>query len=385
MLKILHISDIHLDAKFLWLGKKAPDHRKKIQETFSKSIDFAIKEKLNLIIISGDIFDSPYPDQIDIDKFTRILNPAVELGIEIIILPGNHDHINENSVWTKEFPKLKVFSDPTSRKIELKSLNLILYGEPQTEKKTIVSPLKHVLEDLEENKEHDKDKYKIVIAHGGVLSGIKSNTDSSNSITIEEINQLKKYDINYLALGDWHGQKKIEAALIPAYYPGSIELLDLKQANSGYGIMIQIENPNQESNIKPIRFSDLKLHREELNINQNSQDTILQFLQKNQDPTKLLRIKIIGTQSLKDNLDAKNINVINLLDEYSDKYYFLKITDESDIQVTQSDLNEFPKESVPYNFIKLMESETKKGGIPEDLQDEILSLGLHIIVGNNND
>ena len=60
-MKIMQTADLHLGAKFSKLGGKAPKHRLNQQKTFSKIVDSCVKEKVDALIIAGDLFDKPNP------------------------------------------------------------------------------------------------------------------------------------------------------------------------------------------------------------------------------------------------------------------------------------------------------------------------------------
>ena len=57
MLKILHTADIHLGAKFSGLGNKGASQREQLRATFKNVIATAINERVNIVLIAGDLFD----------------------------------------------------------------------------------------------------------------------------------------------------------------------------------------------------------------------------------------------------------------------------------------------------------------------------------------
>jgi len=61
-LKFLHFSDIHLDAPFSSLGSKfaAEQRRRDLLEVFGRIIDLAKKEAVDIILISGDLYEHEY-------------------------------------------------------------------------------------------------------------------------------------------------------------------------------------------------------------------------------------------------------------------------------------------------------------------------------------
>ncbi len=85
MYKFAHIADCHLGA---FRDLKLREFN---LSAFKKAMNICIQEKVDFIIIAGDLFDSHLPD-------TRVLNEAVKKmrevrnkGIEIYVLYGSHD------------------------------------------------------------------------------------------------------------------------------------------------------------------------------------------------------------------------------------------------------------------------------------------------------
>ncbi|MBU2503496.1 MAG: DNA repair exonuclease, partial [Nanoarchaeota archaeon] len=86
MVRFAHLADVHLGG---W--KQLPLQSLNL-ESFKKAIDICIKERVEFVIIAGDIFDSAFPS-IDILKesfaeFRRLK----ESGIPCFIIAGSHDY-----------------------------------------------------------------------------------------------------------------------------------------------------------------------------------------------------------------------------------------------------------------------------------------------------
>ena len=56
--RILHTSDVHLGATFRVLGTRGREHRKQLQHTFVNICSLAIHERVDVVLIAGDLFDS---------------------------------------------------------------------------------------------------------------------------------------------------------------------------------------------------------------------------------------------------------------------------------------------------------------------------------------
>ena len=71
MIKIVHISDIHIGASFKsasFAGEFALKRQKEIKETFFKVLKYCDDNHIDVLLISGDMFDTEFMKKSDIDN-----------------------------------------------------------------------------------------------------------------------------------------------------------------------------------------------------------------------------------------------------------------------------------------------------------------------------
>jgi len=80
MVKILHTSDVQLDAPFHFLGVKGQQHRQQLRETFRRIVDMVAEAEFDLLLITGDLFNDnrPHQDTIDfvVSQLSRLDTPV---------------------------------------------------------------------------------------------------------------------------------------------------------------------------------------------------------------------------------------------------------------------------------------------------------------------
>jgi exonuclease SbcD len=85
-MKILHTADWHLGQTFMQKSRK---------EEHQQFIDWLLKtlqeEQIAVVIIAGDIFDVANPAIEAMDLYHTFLLKAYQLGVEVIVVGGNHD------------------------------------------------------------------------------------------------------------------------------------------------------------------------------------------------------------------------------------------------------------------------------------------------------
>ena len=71
MVRLLHLADLHLGAKFKLLGEKSVKRKEESSEAFKRAIDFAVDEKnrIGAVLFAGDTFDSHKPSQDVLELF----------------------------------------------------------------------------------------------------------------------------------------------------------------------------------------------------------------------------------------------------------------------------------------------------------------------------
>ncbi|MGK6344403.1 exonuclease SbcCD subunit D [Chryseobacterium sp. DT-3] len=87
-MKFLHTADWHIGQLF-----HEYDRSYEHQQFLSWLVETLVAEKIEVLLISGDIFDSSNPSAASVRMFYRFLNQATTVlpGLQIIITAGNHD------------------------------------------------------------------------------------------------------------------------------------------------------------------------------------------------------------------------------------------------------------------------------------------------------
>ncbi len=58
MLRLLHLADVHLGARHPDLGDAAAAQRERQFAALATAVDLAIAEKVEVVLVAGDLFDS---------------------------------------------------------------------------------------------------------------------------------------------------------------------------------------------------------------------------------------------------------------------------------------------------------------------------------------
>ena len=90
-MKIIHCADVHLGTKFAskFPADIAKQRQSELRTCFSEMIDFARQNGVQVILLSGDVFDSDKPTIKDKEFFYNAVRKNPE--IDFLYLNGNHD------------------------------------------------------------------------------------------------------------------------------------------------------------------------------------------------------------------------------------------------------------------------------------------------------
>ena len=85
-MKFAHMADVHIGS---WRDPKLKDLS---VDAFIKSSDICIKEKVDFVLISGDLFNTALPSIDGLKSVVREFRKLKNNGIPVYIIPGSHDY-----------------------------------------------------------------------------------------------------------------------------------------------------------------------------------------------------------------------------------------------------------------------------------------------------
>lgn len=135
-LKILHAADLHLDSPFEGLSaNKAALRRAEQREMLTRLAALAQKEKVQLVLLAGDLLDSDNSYYETGEELARCLTG---MGVPVFIAPGNHDYYTPKSPWARlKLPgNVYIFRESAIRGVSLPALGVRVCGAAFTEKRS---------------------------------------------------------------------------------------------------------------------------------------------------------------------------------------------------------------------------------------------------------
>jgi exonuclease SbcD len=195
---ILHVSDCHLD------DEEGSQHRR----AFASAIDLSIELNVDLLLISGDLFDH-----------SRVRDPLLEwtaLNLDrsnrpVVLIVGNHDCLNETSVHHRfcagsRCKQVTFLDHPDGASVEVPGTDIVVWGKAMVEHERAYRPLAGAPERV-------NGRWNVIAAHGLVMDQ-RVDPGRSSPILTEELDRM---DADYVALGHIHTFQVIRAEPLTAY------------------------------------------------------------------------------------------------------------------------------------------------------------------------
>ena len=284
-MRILHTADIHLDSPFSGMDVgKAQSRRREMRDTFVRMMRYAADEKLDMVIIAGDLFDSTYVTR---ETVSCIVREFSRLSCPVIIAPGNHDPAEAMSVWNKTaFPdNVHIFKKGSMEKVSFDSLSCDVYGYGFTSSRETNCLL--------EGRVEDTDRINILAVHGDTTSPLSNNAPLPVAV-------IRSFGADYAALGHIHNPDAANATLGElGAYPGCPEGRDFGECGEKGALVIDVTKQGAKKEF--VRFSKRTYLWDTLNVDSSCDMATLEASVRHHIASKgygsdiLLRLTLVGS------------------------------------------------------------------------------------------
>lgn len=227
--KFIHTGDWHLGKPY---GRFEPDKQALLREARTRIPErvgtLARRLEAQVVLVAGDIFDSPWVGD---DVLRKLAARLVQFtDIQWHFLPGNHDPSTPNGVWRR-------FAAHAGDHVVIHHEAALVQISEQVD--LLVAPLttKAVSHDPTvwmDQRQSKPGKIRLGLAHGAVR-GFGSSGEATVPIAPD---RADRGQLDYLALGDWHGVSQVNAH---TWYAGTPEPDHFPDNDPGYVLSVEIE------------------------------------------------------------------------------------------------------------------------------------------------
>ncbi|MBU7584269.1 MAG: exonuclease SbcCD subunit D [Nostoc sp. TH1S01] len=321
MIKILHLSDIHMGSGFSH-GRINPatglnTRLEDFVQTLSLCIDRALKDPVDLVIFGGDAFPDATPPPYVQEAFAGQFRRLVDANIPTVLLVGNHDQHSQglggaslNIYRTLGVPGFVVGDTLKTHHIQTRNGKVQVITLPWLTRSTLmtrqeteglsISEVNQLLtERLQvviegEIRRLDPDVPTVLLAH---LMADNASLGAERLLAVGKgftlpLSLLTRSCFDYVALGHVHKHQNLNKSNNPpVIYPGSIERVDFSEEKEDKGyVMIELERGQTTWEFCPLPVRSFRTIEVDISKAEDPQAAILKAIAKHDIQDAVVRL-----------------------------------------------------------------------------------------------
>ena len=214
-MKFIHLADAHLDSPFRGLSFLPKGLFEEVKNAAANSlariVDLALAEKVDLVLIAGDTFDSSKPTPASQVFFAKQLKCLTDAEIQVAMVLGNHDYLQASDLLVAKSPFFHLLGPGQVEQLVLQTKTGFEY-----EVNGYSYQQNHVTENVMAKMQPKTDRFAFGLLHANLETGQQG---VYCPFTLADLQRLN-YD--YFALGHIHHRRVVSQKPLAAY-PGNIQ------------------------------------------------------------------------------------------------------------------------------------------------------------------
>lgn len=370
---IVHTSDVHLGAALGWLGPRSGEQRDQLRRTLTKVVDVVIDQHADVLIISGNLFDSNNPSaatvRFVVREFARL---TAESDANVVLLPGSRDSLDIESAYTSyrddfgAVERVSVLGLDGLTSVEIPTAGLAIHGG-------VLGGSVSLREQLDALSPSDRFAFNVAAIHVDRSAAVGDEGDDGG---------LDGADgWSYVALGGSGLWTEVRGR-VPAVSPGSPELVSITQAESGH--VARVELRASGAIVSKVRVGTRSLVECHVDVTDLPDASLAADWVRNQalsSPQAVLRLVLSGFMSAESGIDDGR-----LIEELAGDYFFVcEPVREYHVELSDQDLAQLPERLVVGRFARHMRerlAEAETEAARREIEDA-LQLGVALLQGKD--
>ena len=258
--KFIHCSDLHIDSPFKGFSSMGDSLveilRKSTYQAFQNIVELALKEKVEAVLIAGDIYDGAEKSLEAQLKFRHGLQKLSDEGIDTFIVHGNHDPLDSWSASLELPERAHVFSGTRVECLPVERNGIVkayVHG--------ISYPKRDVTENLSQKFSRGNGKsFAIGLLHSNV--GHQSGHDNYAPCSMDDLIAAK---MDYWALGHIHRFQVLRESNPAVVYSGNSQARHMRESGEK-GCCLVTLNKNTDPLIEFIPVDAVRYLHDEVDL-----------------------------------------------------------------------------------------------------------------------
>jgi DNA repair exonuclease SbcCD nuclease subunit len=254
MFRFIHSSDLHLGKPF---GRHTEDVRGRLKQArhgaLARLAQAARDAGAEYVLLAGDTFDQETPAPAITRQALNAMGQAAD--ITWVLMPGNHDSLAASELWQT------IARDKPANVITVLTPAPVLLGDAHLLPApcTTRNPGRDLTVDMAQAT--PEGSIRIGLGHGGIHDfGTNAAEGPSGVIAPDRAAQA---GLDYLALGDWHGQMRVTPN---TWYSGTPEPDSFKHPHSGTALSVAIAAAGATAQVTSVLTGEIVWQRVALDL-----------------------------------------------------------------------------------------------------------------------
>jgi len=332
MPRLLHMADVHLGARHDDLGPAAAAQRERQFAAFQRAIELALEEKVDLVLVCGDLFDSNSQPRRSVERAAAELGRLAARHIPVVVIPGTHDCYEAGSIYRVfdladlagvEGKELVTVLTDRREQVDFPAIGVTVLSHVFPAKRAAESPLTSMrAAALAARGDGTRAKnWLIGMIHGSVA--VPGRFEQDEVLVTEQ--EIADSGLDYLALGHWHSFREARAGNTTYAYSGAPEPVALDQDGAGQVLLVNLEEKAGQRTVSiearqvgQTRFRKLEMDAASI-ASQAALDATLRELA---DANLVLDVRLVGVRP-----DELDLNVDELTQQLEGRFLRLRVRD----------------------------------------------------------
>ncbi len=333
MIKIVHFSDLHFGSgeRYGYLNPET-GLNKRFEDFISaldKPVNFAIDNKVDMVIFTGDTYKHATPEPIYQKEFAKRIKKLSVNKIPTVLLIGNHDilyridgsdaldiystleieHVTVlNKIETKNFQTqngiVQIISLPHVTKSRLLTKDEYRNLSAKEQDQLMIEKVKQAINGC--IKKINPDYPAILLGHGTIES---SQFGSEQDLSIGKVlsyplSFFQLPELDYVGFGHIHRHQILQPKNPVVLYAGSLERVDFGEENEDKGFMyVELEKSNVKYEFKSTNPREFITICSDLTESENPQSDLEKEINKKKQKGAVVRVRYTISE---DNFDSVN-------------------------------------------------------------------------------
>jgi DNA repair exonuclease SbcCD nuclease subunit len=314
--RLIHTADWQIGKVFRFVDQATMGVLQEARlEAISAIGRLAMKHAAPVVVVAGDVYDVATAEDRTLAQPIARMRPFG--GVEWHLIPGNHDPHQPGGPWDRLLRRglpanVRVHLEPVPAALADGAAQLL--PAPLCRRRALGDPTAWM-----DQAPASEGTLRIGLAHGSISA---FGSDAQAQPNLIDPTRPERAGLAYLALGDWHGTKRIGPR---CWYSGTPEVDDFGVDGGGHALLVDIAAAGAAPAVTPLRTGRFDWRREKMRVDGEDEIEVVSARVRalHEDPScLLLDLHLEGTLSL-----AGRELLARALDDLAAALRFLRVED----------------------------------------------------------